>query len=134
MSAMLAYYAYDGTNVYFRMRLNTNPRFKNNFRNFAWGVLFDTDNNPSTYEWELVVNGLDNEVQLIANTVKLSNIVTDKLKERMAKGTRTLAIASVTSISPVPSQPMTAPSLAAQPIILSISLFLRKPCFPTRNY
>ncbi|SFE27343.1 Carboxypeptidase regulatory-like domain-containing protein [Paenibacillus catalpae] len=73
-----AYYAYDGTNVYFRMRLNTDPRFKNNFRNFAWGVLFNTDNNPATYEWELVVNGKENEVQLIANTVKLPNIVTDQ--------------------------------------------------------
>ncbi|CAM3515804.1 carboxypeptidase regulatory-like domain-containing protein [Paenibacillus lupini] len=81
-----AYYAYDGTNVYFRMRLNTDPRFKNNFRNFAWGVLFDTDNNPSTYEWELVVNGLDNEVQLIANTVKLPNIVTDQAEGTDGKG------------------------------------------------
>ncbi|MCM3630196.1 carboxypeptidase regulatory-like domain-containing protein [Paenibacillus glycanilyticus] len=81
-----AYYAYDGTNVYFRMRLNADPRFKTNFHNFAWGVLFDTDNNPATYEWELVVNGLENEVQLIVNTVKLPNIMTDQAEGTDGKG------------------------------------------------
>lgn len=81
-----AYYAYDGTNVYFRIRLNTDPRFKTSFRNFAWGVLFDTDNNPATYEWELVVNGLDNEVQLIVNTVKLPNLLTDQAEGTDGKG------------------------------------------------
>ncbi|MWC31119.1 beta strand repeat-containing protein [Paenibacillus sp. MMS18-CY102] len=81
-----AYYAYDGTNVYFRMRLNTDPRFKSDFRNFAWGVLFDTDNNPSTYEWELLVNGLENKVQLIANTVKIPNVFTDQAEGTDGKG------------------------------------------------
>ncbi|TCM97580.1 carboxypeptidase family protein [Paenibacillus sp. BK033] len=81
-----AYYAYDGTNVYFRMRLNADPRFKNNFSNFAWGVLFDTDNNPATYEWELVVNGLENEVQLIVNSVKLPNVMTDQAEGTDGKG------------------------------------------------
>lgn len=81
-----AYYAYDGTNVYFRMRLNANPRDKSSFKNFAWGVLFDTDNNPSTYEWELVVNGLDNVVQLIVNTVKIPNILTDQAEGTDGKG------------------------------------------------
>ncbi|GMK42639.1 hypothetical protein PCCS19_56990 [Paenibacillus sp. CCS19] len=81
-----AYYAYDGTNVYFRLRLNADPRDKSNFKNFAWGVLFDTDNNPSTYEWELVVNGLDNEVQLIANTVKIPNVFTDQAEGIDGKG------------------------------------------------
>ncbi len=68
------------------MRLNTDPRFKNDLRNFAWGVLFDTDNNPSTYEWELVVNGLDNAVQLIANTVKIPNVFTDQAEGTDGKG------------------------------------------------
>lgn len=81
-----AYYAYDGTNVYFRMRLNADPRQKSSFKNFAWGVLFDTDNNPSTYEWELVVNGLENEVQLIVNTVKIPNILTDQAEGTDGKG------------------------------------------------
>ncbi|QKS44061.1 carboxypeptidase regulatory-like domain-containing protein [Paenibacillus cellulosilyticus] len=81
-----AYYAYDGTNVYFRIRLNADPRQKSSFKNFAWGVLFDTDNNPSTYEWELVVNGLDNEVQLIVNTVKIPNVLTDQAEGTDGKG------------------------------------------------
>ncbi|MUT65620.1 hypothetical protein [Paenibacillus sp. NEAU-GSW1] len=32
-----AYYAYDGTNVYFRLRLNSDPAFKTGFSNFSWG-------------------------------------------------------------------------------------------------
>lgn len=82
-----SYYAYDGTNVYFRIRLNTDPRDKSSFKNFAWGVLIDTDNNASTYEWELVVNGLANEVQLIANTVKIPNVFTDQAEGTDGKGT-----------------------------------------------
>lgn len=82
-----AYYAYDGANVYFRMRLNADPRDKSSFKNFAWGVLFDTDNNPSAYEWELVVNGLENEIQLIADTVKIPNVFTDQTEGTDDKGT-----------------------------------------------
>lgn len=61
------YYAYDGTNIYFRMRLNADPRFKTAFQNFIWGVLFDTNGNSSTYEWALTVNGKRTQLNLIRN-------------------------------------------------------------------
>ncbi|MBW7474867.1 carboxypeptidase regulatory-like domain-containing protein [Paenibacillus oenotherae] len=61
------YYAYDGTNVYFRIRLNADPRAQSAFKNFIWGVLFDTDNNPSAYEWALIVNGKRSQINLIQN-------------------------------------------------------------------
>lgn len=62
-----AYYAYDGANIYFRMRLNADPRFKTAFANYIWGVLFDTDGNSSTYEWALIVNGNRTQLNLIKN-------------------------------------------------------------------
>ncbi|PWV92502.1 carboxypeptidase family protein [Paenibacillus cellulosilyticus] len=81
-----AYYGYDGTNLYFRLRLNADPRFKTGFRNFAWGVLFDTDNDPSTYEAVLAVNGLDSTVDLIRNTVRIPNAFTDSAEGVDSKG------------------------------------------------
>ncbi|WP_127533002.1 beta strand repeat-containing protein [Paenibacillus kobensis] len=81
-----AYYAYDGTNVYFRIRLNADPRFKTGFNNFAWGVLFDTDGIPSTYEWVLAVNGNNNSVDLIVNTVKIPNSFNDQAEGTDGKG------------------------------------------------
>ncbi len=73
-----SYFAYDGTNIYFRLRLNGDPRFKSGFQNFAWGVLIDTDGVPSTYEWVLAVNGNNNQLDLIANTVKIPNNFNDQ--------------------------------------------------------
>lgn len=82
-----AYYAFDGTTVYFRMRLNTDPRFKNGFSNFAWGVLFDTDGNPDTYEWALTVNGLSNALELVQNTSKVPNSFNDQAEGTDGRGT-----------------------------------------------
>ncbi|GMK37253.1 hypothetical protein PCCS19_03060 [Paenibacillus sp. CCS19] len=82
-----AYYGYDGTNIYFRIRLNADPRFKTGFTNFAWGVLFDTDGNSSTYEWVLAVNGLNNSVDLIQNTAKIPNSFNDQAEGTDGKGT-----------------------------------------------
>ncbi|MBW3113649.1 carboxypeptidase regulatory-like domain-containing protein [Bacillus sp. MCCB 382] len=69
------FFAYDGTNIYFRLRLNGDPR--NNqltgFRNFAWGVLINTTGVAGTYDWLFNVDGLNNRVSLIQNTVKLVN-------------------------------------------------------------
>ncbi|MGG4167943.1 carboxypeptidase regulatory-like domain-containing protein [Rossellomorea vietnamensis] len=69
------FFAYDGTNVYFRLRLNGDPR--NNqltgFRNFAWGVLINTTGVAGTYDWLFNIDGLNNRVSLIQNTVKLVN-------------------------------------------------------------
>lgn len=69
------FFAYDGTNVYFRLRVNGDPR--NNqltgFRNFSWGVLINTTGVTGTYDWLFNVDGLNNRVSLIQNTVKLVN-------------------------------------------------------------
>jgi large repetitive protein len=69
------FFAYDGTNVYFRLRLNGDPR--NNqltgFRNFTWGVLINTTGVAGTYDWLFNVDGLNNRVNLIQNTVKFVN-------------------------------------------------------------
>lgn len=69
------FFAYDGTNVYFRLRLNGDPR--NNqltgLRNFSWGVLINTTGVAGTYDWLFNVDGLNNRVSLIQNTVKLVN-------------------------------------------------------------
>lgn len=81
-----AYYGYDGTNIYFRIRLNADPRFKTGFNNFAWGVLFDTDGNSSTYEWVLAVNGSNNSVDLIQNTIKIPNSFNDQAEGTDGKG------------------------------------------------
>ncbi|RED63081.1 carboxypeptidase regulatory-like domain-containing protein [Cohnella lupini] len=81
-----AYYGYDGTNVYFRLRLNGDPRAKTGFDNFVWGVLFDTDNKPATYEWALTVNGQNNTVNLIQNTIQQPNTFNDPAEGTDGKG------------------------------------------------
>ncbi|MDW7650497.1 MAG: carboxypeptidase regulatory-like domain-containing protein [Bacillota bacterium] len=66
------FFASDNENVYFRLRVNGNPRAPVfGFQNFAWGVLLDTDGNPETYEWLLAVNGLRNRIDLIENMIKI---------------------------------------------------------------
>ncbi|MDQ0063207.1 hypothetical protein [Paenibacillus harenae] len=87
-----AYYAYDGTNVYFRMRLNADPRFRNGFLNFAWGVLFDTDGVASTYEWSLTVNGLDNTLELVPNTVQIPNSFNDQAEGADGRGVPSFSV------------------------------------------
>ncbi|WP_169907692.1 carboxypeptidase regulatory-like domain-containing protein [Priestia abyssalis] len=69
------FFAYDGINVYFRLRLNADPRNSKltGFDNFAWGVLINTSGVPGTYDWLFNVNGLNNTVNLIQNTNKLVN-------------------------------------------------------------
>lgn len=81
-----AFYAYDGTTVYFRLRLNADPRFKTGFQNFAWGLLFDTDGVPGTYEWLLAVNGLNTTLELIQNTNKLFNTWNDPAEGTDGRG------------------------------------------------
>jgi large repetitive protein len=70
-----AFFAYDGVNVYFRLRLNGDPRNNQltSFRNFTWGVLINTSGVAGTYDWLFNVDGLSNRVNLIRNTVKLVN-------------------------------------------------------------
>ncbi|ANE46622.1 hypothetical protein SY83_10455 [Paenibacillus swuensis] len=65
-----AYIAYDGTHVFFRLRLRTDPRFKTAFQNFTWGVLLNT----ATSEWQLSLDGNKSRLNLIpASAPKSSN-------------------------------------------------------------
>ncbi|MBD7965920.1 carboxypeptidase regulatory-like domain-containing protein [Fictibacillus norfolkensis] len=82
------YYAYDDINVYFRMRVRSDPRnsTKTSFANFAWGVLFNTTGVAGTYDWLLAVNGLNNQVNLIQNTVKQVNSWDDSAEGTNGKG------------------------------------------------
>ncbi|WP_179107331.1 carboxypeptidase regulatory-like domain-containing protein [Sediminibacillus massiliensis] len=70
-----AFFAYDGINVYFRLRLNGDPRNPQltGFRNFSWGVLLNTQGVPGTYDWLFNVDGLNNRISLIRNTNKQVN-------------------------------------------------------------
>lgn len=61
-----AYYAYDGQNVYFRLRLQGDPRSNNSFQNFIWGVLFDYQTPPS-YEFMIAVDGGRGWITLVRN-------------------------------------------------------------------
>ncbi|MED1780668.1 carboxypeptidase regulatory-like domain-containing protein [Brevibacillus fortis] len=67
----VAFLAYDGTYLYFRMRVNEDPRNsqKTGFRNFAWGYLINAAGAAGTYQWMLGVQGLRNRIALIQNTV-----------------------------------------------------------------
>lgn len=61
-----AYYAYDGQNVYFRIRLQGDPRSNNSFQNRIWGVLFDYQTPPS-YEFMMAVDGGRSWITLVRN-------------------------------------------------------------------
>lgn len=69
------YYAYDGVNVYFRLRLNADPRNSKltGFQNYAWGILFNTTGTVGTYQWLLNVDGNRNSVNLIQNVIEEFN-------------------------------------------------------------
>jgi 5-hydroxyisourate hydrolase-like protein (transthyretin family) len=82
------YFAYDEINVYFRMRVRSDPRnsAKTAFANFAWGVLINTTGVAGTYDWLLAVNGLNNRVNLVQNTVKQANSWNDPAEGTNGKG------------------------------------------------
>ncbi|MBM7553900.1 carboxypeptidase regulatory-like domain-containing protein [Thalassobacillus pellis] len=70
-----AFFAYDGSNVYFRIRLNGDPRNAQltAFRNFSWGILINTQGEPGTYDWLFNVDGLNNRLSLVRNVNKQVN-------------------------------------------------------------
>lgn len=82
------YFAYDEINVYFRMRVRSDPRnnAKTSFTNFAWGVLINTTGIAGTYDWLLAVNGLNNRVNLVQNVVKEFNSWSDPAEGTNGKG------------------------------------------------
>ncbi|MED1796757.1 carboxypeptidase regulatory-like domain-containing protein [Brevibacillus nitrificans] len=67
----VAFLAYDGTTLYFRMRVNEDPRNsqKTGFQNYSWGYLINTNGVAGTYQWMLGVQGLRNRIALIQNTI-----------------------------------------------------------------
>ncbi|TMU87402.1 hypothetical protein FGG79_04555 [Bacillus sp. BHET2] len=69
--------AFDGENIFFRIRLNGDPTQGQGFRQFAWGVLFNTTGDPGTYDWLLNVDGLNEAINIYENVIKEYNSWTD---------------------------------------------------------
>ncbi|WWB87080.1 carboxypeptidase regulatory-like domain-containing protein [Priestia aryabhattai] len=88
-----AFAAYDGTTIFFRIRLNADPRNSKNtgFSNFSWGVLINTSGNPGVYDWLANVNGLDNTINLIKNTTRVFNSWNDPAEGTDGSGTPTFS-------------------------------------------
>ncbi|MCA0989644.1 carboxypeptidase regulatory-like domain-containing protein [Guptibacillus algicola] len=80
--------AYDDKNVYFRLRLNDDPRNrqKTGFQNFAWGVLINTGGQAGTYQWLLAVDGMSGELVLIENTKQEVNSWNDPAEGTDGRG------------------------------------------------
>lgn len=83
-----AYIAYDGTTIYFRIRVNGDPRNSQNtgFANFAWGFLVNTSGTPGIYNWLTNVNGLDNSINLVQNTQQIFNSWNDPAEGTNGRG------------------------------------------------
>src|SRR5688500_8097299 len=57
-AANAAFYLYtDGTDVFFRLRVDDNPAMGSGVRPFGWGVLIDTNGNFAAYEYLVMVDG-----------------------------------------------------------------------------
>lgn len=86
--------AYDGINVYFRLRLREDPRNRQltGFQNFAWGVLFNTGGAPGTYQWLLGVDGISGELVLIENVIEEVNSWNDPAEGTNGRGAPNLSI------------------------------------------
>lgn len=70
-----AFFANDGTNLCFRMRLDDDPSGTGGqgaYKSFGWGFEIDTNLNAGDYEWLIMLDGLDkNEnISLQQNTVQ----------------------------------------------------------------
>jgi hypothetical protein len=50
--------ASDGTNLYLRMRMEEDPAPGGQVSSFAWGMEYDVDNNPRTYEVLIIAEGV----------------------------------------------------------------------------
>lgn len=51
------FFQFENNTVFFRMRLDRSPIALDDFNNFNWGVLLNTNENDETYQWLLTVNG-----------------------------------------------------------------------------
>ena len=82
-SEAAAFWFADDTNVYFRLRVATDPEFatdpwsSSTMSPGSWGILLDTDGDPSAYEYSLAVGGEDITFSLMANTLDQKDGVAD---------------------------------------------------------
>ncbi len=70
-----AYIFNDGTYIYFRLRLDSDPSGQGGqglLQSFGWGVAFDTNQNSADYEWLIMLDGISKTevIQLWQNTVQ----------------------------------------------------------------
>ncbi len=87
-----AYFAYDGTNIFIRIRLKNDPRAQTGFRQFAWGALINTDGVDGTYQWLLSVDGLNERIDLIQNTIVEFNSWNDPAEGTDGRGSPNFSI------------------------------------------
>ncbi len=62
----------DGSHLYFRIRVDTDPRQGGGLAPFGWGILIDTDMNSADYEYMIMLDGIVNPeaFYLAKNTTK----------------------------------------------------------------
>ena len=70
-----AYMSNDGTYLYIRMRLDQSPQGTGGqglLQPYGWGFEFDTDSDPTSYEWLLILDGISKAENIILeqNTVQ----------------------------------------------------------------
>jgi len=70
-----AYFANDGTNIYFRLRLDADPTGQGGqgaYQPFGWGFELDTNLNPADYEYLIMLDGIrkDESLTVQRNTVQ----------------------------------------------------------------
>jgi hypothetical protein len=82
----------DGTYLYLRMRVDSDPIPGGTIRPFAWGLLIDTDGNTGTYEALIVANGVQQQVALHRNTT--TTLVNDPTDPPDAPAFRTYDVAT----------------------------------------
>lgn len=66
-----AYTSNDGTYINFRMRLDADPVQGTGLKAFGWGLLINTDSDPGTYEYMVMIDGIGTEYLRIGqNTIQ----------------------------------------------------------------
>lgn len=66
-----AYVYNDGTYIHFRMRLDADPVQGGGLKAFGWGMLINTDSDPGTYEYMVMIDGIGDEYLRIGqNTIQ----------------------------------------------------------------
>ena len=64
-----AVYTYnDGTYVYYRMRIDADPTGPGGLDSFGWGIQINTDADPGTYEYMVMIDGISEELRIGQNT------------------------------------------------------------------